>query len=98
MAKAFWITTYRSISNPEALAAYAKLAAPALNAAGGRFLARGVAAKVMELGLLERTVLIEFPSVDQAVAAYNSPGYKQALAALGKNAVERDIRIIEGLE
>jgi uncharacterized protein (DUF1330 family) len=98
MAKAFWITTYRSVSNPEALAAYAKLAAPALNAAGGRFLARGVAAKVMELGLLERTVLIEFPSVDQAVAAYNSPGYKQALAALGKNAVERDIRIIEGLE
>jgi uncharacterized protein (DUF1330 family) len=98
MAKAFWITTYRSISNPDALAAYAKLAAPALTAAGGRFLARGVAAKVMEQGLMERTVLIEFPSVEQAVAAYNSSGYKQALAALGKNAVERDIRIIEGLE
>ncbi|HMI96242.1 MAG TPA: DUF1330 domain-containing protein [Micropepsaceae bacterium] len=98
MAKAFWITTYRSISNPDALAAYAKLAAPALTAAGGRFLARGVASKVMEQGLKERTVLIEFPSVDQAIAAYNSPGYKQALAALGTNAVERDIRIIEGLE
>src|SRR5258705_3418870 len=98
MAKAFWITTYRSISNPDALAAYAKLAAPALNAAGGRFLARGIAAKAMEQGLMERTVLIEFPSVDQAVVAYNSPGYKEALAALGKNAAERDIRIIEGLE
>ena len=98
MSKAFWITTYRSVSNPDALAAYGKLAAPALIAAGGRFLARGTAAKVMELGLMERTVLIEFPSVEQAVAAYNSPGYKQALAALGKNAVERDIRIIEGLE
>ena len=98
MAKAFWITTYRSVSNPDALAAYGKLAAPALIAAGGRFLARGTAAKVMELGLLERTVLIEFPSVEQAVAAYNSPGYKEALAALGKNAVERDIRIIEALE
>ena len=98
MANAFWITTYRSISNPDALAAYAKLAAPALTAAGGRFLARGVASKVMEQGLKERTVLIEFPSVDQAIAAYNSPGYKQALAALGTNAVERDIRIIEGLE
>ena len=98
MAKGFWITTYRSISNPDALGAYAKLAAPALTAAGGRFLARGAPAKAMEQGLMERTVLIEFPSVDQAVAAYNSPGYKQALAALGKHACERDIRIIEGLE
>src|SRR2546421_5513599 len=98
MAKGYWITTYRSISNPDALAAYAKLAAPALTAAGGRFLARGIPVKTMEQGLMERTVLIEFPSVDQAVAAYNSPGYKQALAALGKNAAVRDIRIVEGLE
>jgi uncharacterized protein (DUF1330 family) len=52
----------------------------------------------MEQGLMQRTVLIEFPSVDQAVAAYNSPGYKQALAALGLNAAERDIRVIEGLD
>ena len=98
MAKGFWITTYRSISNPDALAAYAKLAAPALTAAGGRFLARGTPAKVVEQGLMQRTVLIEFPSVEQALAAYNSPGYKQALEALGKHAAERDIRIIEGLE
>ena len=98
MAKGFWITTYRSISNPDALAAYAKLAAPALAAAGGRFLARGTPVKTMEQGLMQRTVLIEFPSVDQAVAAYNGPGYKQALEALGKHAAERDIRIIEGVE
>ena len=98
MAKAYWITAYRSISNPDALAAYAKIAAPALTAAGGRFLARGTAAKAMEQGLMQRTVLIEFESVDKAVAAYNSPTYKQALAALGKDAAERDIRIVEGLE
>jgi uncharacterized protein (DUF1330 family) len=98
MAKGYWITTYRSISNSDALAAYAKLAAPALTAAGGRFLARGIPVKTMEQGLMQRTVLIEFPSVDQAVTAYNSPGYKQALAALGKNAAERDIRVIEGLD
>ena len=97
MAKAYWITVYRSISNPEALAAYAKLAAPALTAAGGRFLARGLAAKAMEQGLMQRTVLIEFDSVAQAIAAYNSAGYKDALAALGKNAAERDMRIVEGL-
>ena len=98
MAKAYWITAYRSISNPDALAAYAKIAAPALTAAGGRFLARGTAAKAMEQGLMQRTVLIEFDSVDKAVAAYNSPGYKEALVALGKSAAERDIRIVEGLE
>ena len=98
MAKAYWITTYRSISNPDALAAYAKIAAPALTAAGGRFLARGTAAKAMEQGLMQRTVLIEFDSVDRAVAAYNSPRYKEALVALGKDAAERDIRIVEGLE
>src|SRR6266699_854369 len=98
MAKGFWITTYRSISNPDALAAYAKLAAPALSAAGGRFLPRGTTVKVTEQGLMQRTVMIEFPSVDQAVAPYNSPGYKQALEALGNHAAERDIRIIEGVE
>ena len=97
MAKAYWISAYRSISNPDALAAYAKLAGPALAAAGGRFLARGTAAQVMEAGVMQRTVLIEFDSVAQAVAAYNSPGYQAALAALGKNAAERDIRIVEGV-
>ena len=98
MAKGYWITTYRSISNQDALGAYAKLAAPALTAAGGRFLARGVPAVIKEAGLMQRTVLIEFPSVDAAIAAYNSAGYKEALAALGKNSCERDIRIVEGIE
>lgn len=97
MAKAYWISAYRSIANPDALAAYAKLAGPALAAAGGRFLARGTAAQVMEAGVMQRTVLIEFDSVAHAVAAYDSPGYQAALAALGKNAAERDIRIVEGV-
>ena len=97
MAKAYWITAYRSIAKPDALQAYAKLAAPALTAAGGRFLCRGVPAKTMEQGLAQRTVLIEFDSVEQAVAAYNSAGYKEALKALGLGSAERDIRIVEGL-
>jgi|SRR5215475_13396991 len=98
MAKGYWVTVYKSISNQDALAAYAKLAGPALTAAGGRFLARGMPAKTMEQGLAQRAVLIEFPSVDAALAAYNSPGYKEALQALGKGSAERDIRIIEGVE
>ena len=96
MAKGYWITAYRKVSDPEKLAAYAKLAGPALVAAGGRFLARGTASKVYEAGLLERTVLIEFDSVAQATATHDSPGYKAALAALGDGA-ERDIRIVEGV-
>lgn len=97
MAKAYWIAAYRSIRDQEALAAYAKLAGPALQAAGGRFLARGMPARVYEGGLDERTVLIEFDSVARAVAAHGSPAYQQALAALG-NAVERDMRIVEAVE
>jgi uncharacterized protein (DUF1330 family) len=95
MAKAYWVTTYRSISNPDALAEYAKLAAPAIQAGGGRFLVRGTPSKVYEAGVNQRTVIIEFDSVASAVAAHDSAGYKAALKALG-NAAERDIRIVEG--
>ena len=96
MAKAYWISTYRSISNPDALAAYAKLAGPALTAAGGRFLARGMPAQVYEAGLQHRTVLLEFDSVEAARAAHDNPAYKEALDALAGGA-ERDIRIVEGI-
>jgi uncharacterized protein (DUF1330 family) len=97
MAKAYWITSYRAIRDPGALAAYAKLALPALQAGGGRFLARGLPARVYESGLDERTVLIEFDSVAQAIAAHDSPGYQQALRALGDGA-DRDLRIVEGVD
>jgi len=98
MAKAYWITTYRSIKNPEALAAYAKLGAPAIQAAGGKFLARGLPAKTYEAGLNQRTVVIEFPSLAQAIAAHETPGYQEALIALGQGNVERDMRVVEGVE
>jgi uncharacterized protein (DUF1330 family) len=97
MAKAYWVATYRSISDPEALAGYAKLAGPAIQAAGGRFLARGNAVKAYEAGLLQRVVLVEFDSVEKANAAHDSPAYQEALRVLGK-AVDRDLRIVEGVE
>ncbi|SMC82806.1 DUF1330 domain-containing protein [Rhizobium sp. RU36D] len=96
MAKVYWVATYRSISNPDALAAYAKLSGPAITAAGGRILARGLPALTYEAGLEQRTVLIEFDSVDQARAAHDSPEYQEAMALLGEGAV-RDIRIVEGV-
>src|SRR5581483_12333263 len=82
MAKAYWVATYRSISNPEALAEYAKLAAPAIQAGGGRFLARGNPSKVYEAGINQRVVIIEFDSVTQAVATHDGAGYQAALAKL----------------
>jgi uncharacterized protein (DUF1330 family) len=97
MAKAYWIATYRSVHDSEALAAYAKLAGPALQRAGGRVLARGTPAKVYESGVSQRTVLIEFDGVAQAIAAHESPAYQEALRVLGK-AVDRDMRIVEGIE
>jgi uncharacterized protein (DUF1330 family) len=96
MPKAYWVSAYRAVKDTDKLTAYAKLAGPALAAGGGRFLARGEPAKVYEHGLKQRTVLIEFDSVEQAIAAHDSPGYQAALDALGDGA-EREIRIIEGL-
>ena len=97
MAKAYWIASYRSIKDPEALDAYAKLSGPAIWAAGGRNLVRGTPAKTLEAGLDLRTVVIEFDSVASALAAYNGPAYQAARKLLG-DTVERDIRIVEGAE
>ena len=96
MTKAYWISCYREISDPAKLAAYAKLAGPSIEAGGGRLLARGLAAQAYEAGLLERTVLIEFDSVEHAIAVHDSPSYQEALVALEGGAV-RDVRIVAGV-
>ena len=97
MPKAYWINSFRRVNDDAKLAAYIEIAGPAIRAAGGRFIARGKAVHAFELGALERTTLIEFESVDKAIAAYNSPAYQDALAALG-NGAERDVRIVEAIE
>jgi len=94
--KAYWITCYREVKDPAKLAAYGKLAAPALEAGGGRFLARGTAVQVYEAGIKDRTVVIEFASIEQAVGAHDSAAYQAALAALDGGAV-RDLRIVPGV-
>ena len=96
MAGAYWVNTYREVTDAGKLAAYARLAGPAIEAAGGRFLARATAAHAYEHGMLERTVIIEFPSIEAAVAAHDSPAYRAALAALADGAV-RDLRIVPGV-
>jgi uncharacterized protein (DUF1330 family) len=76
MPKAYWVVTYRSISNPEAM---------------------NTPVKTYESGMNQRVVLIEFDSVDQAIAAHDSAGYKEALKALGTGSAERDVRVVEGI-
>jgi len=96
MPKAYWVTCYREIKNPDKLAAYAKLAGPAVEAMGGRYIVRGTAAVAHEAGQKGRIVISEFDSLAQAIAAHDCPGYQEALRALGDGAV-RDVRIVEGI-
>ena len=97
MPKAYWVTSYHSISDPDKLAAYAKLAPAATAPFGGRYLARGAAAAAYEAGIKQRIVISEFPSLEKAIAAYDCEAYQEALKVLGDGAV-RDVRIVEGLE
>ena len=97
MAKGYWVSCYRSITNPGALAAYAKLAGPAIEVGGGRFLARGGRVQAYEAGIAERTVVVEFPSFEQAVATHDGEAYRAAAAKL-EGAVERDLRVVEGVD
>ena len=92
---AYWVSEYREITDEDKMAAYAKLGRPALEAHGGRFLARALPEELYEAGQSTLTVLIEFESVDAARAAHDSAEYQQALAALGDGAI-RDIRIVPG--
>ena len=96
MAKAYWVVTYRSVKNEKAWAEYVRLAGPALTGAGGRFLVGGMPAKTWESGMNQRVVLVEFDSLQKAIAAHDTPAYKEALRALG-NAVDRDVRVVEGV-
>jgi uncharacterized protein (DUF1330 family) len=94
---AYWVSVYREINDEAKLAAYAALAGPALSAAGGTVMARGLPEQAYEAGQLARVVLIRFDSVQAAVAAHDSPGYQEALAVLDGGAV-RDMRIVPGVD
>ncbi|MEV8035233.1 DUF1330 domain-containing protein [Streptomyces sp. NPDC086182] len=97
MAKGYWVSVYPAISDPGRLTAYDELARPAVQAGGGRLLSRGGQVVAHEAGITQRVVLIEFDSFEQAVAAYESEAYQEALVAF-PGGVERDFRIIEGID
>lgn len=96
MKKGYWVVAYRSVADPSAVQAYAAIAGPVIQAAGGKVLVRSSEGEAVEAGLQQRTVVIEFESYDQAQATYKSPEYAAALKALGTGA-ERDFRILPGV-
>jgi len=98
MAKGYWVVTYRAIHDADAFARYAKAAPAAVQANGGRFLVRGMTARAYEAGMMQRVVVIEFDSLAQALATLDTPAYQAALRELADGAVERDLRIVEGLD
>ena len=90
---ALWIA-HVTVTDPEAYGEYARLAGPAIAAHGGVFLARGSRYVQLEGADRARNVVARFPSVEDAVACYNSPEYQAALDH-ARTAAERDLVIVE---
>ena len=97
MPQGYWIITFRSVQDPAKLAAYVEIAAPVLEAAGAKFIVRGIPVRAYEAGVQERTVVIAFESVARAIEVYESEAYQKSIEALGDGAV-RDVRIVEGFQ
>jgi uncharacterized protein (DUF1330 family) len=96
MPKGYIVVSYRGAPNDENLSKYAPKALEAMTNAGAKFIARGMPVATFENGVRQRTVIIEFESTDAARAAITSNAYQAAFALLGD--VDRDVRVIEGLE
>ena len=97
MPKGYWINVFRKVKDQKKVEAYRELAGPYMNSIGAKFLVRADPVQTYENGLKERVVVIEFPSVEDAIKAHDSPQYQAALKALGDGA-ERDLRIVPGTE
>ena len=90
---ALWIA-HVNVIDAEAYGQYARLAGPAIAAHGGVFLARGSRYVQLEGNDRARNVVARFPSVEAAVACYNSPEYQAALDH-ARGAAERDLLVVE---
>lgn len=90
---ALWIANVE-VTDPEAYGRYAKLAGEAIAAHGGYFLARAGRYQQLEGRDRARNVVARFPSLEDAVACYNSPKYQEALEH-ARGAAERDLVVVE---
>jgi len=90
---ALWIA-HVTVTDADAYAKYAELAGPAIAKHGGHFIARAGRYVQLEGKERPRNVVAKFPSVEDAVACYNSPEYQQALDH-ARGASERELIIVE---
>ena len=95
MPKGIWIAVYEKIESIEILKKYAVKATTAIGKYSGKFLVRGGKNITLEGNQSPRTVIVEFPSFQDAEKCYNSSEYKEALNIL-KGSIKRNLQIIEG--
>jgi uncharacterized protein (DUF1330 family) len=96
MPKGYWIASI-AVKDPERYKDYVATAVPAYQRHGAKFLVRGGAVHMEEGAPRKRNVVIEFPSIEEAIACYNSPEYTAA-KAIRQSVSEGDIVIVEGFE
>ena len=96
LMSAYWMA-HVNVTDANEYGEYAKLAGPAIEKYGGKFLARGGRAVTFEGEEFARNVVIQFDSVEQAAAAYNSPEYKEALEHSANSSI-RNVCVVEGIE
>lgn len=85
------------VTDPQGYETYKKLSGPAIQAGGGRFLARGGKTEVLEGDWQpDRMVVLEFESVEQARSWWASAGYAEAKAIRQKTAIS-SVVIVEGM-
>ena len=94
--KAYWIVVYKNIKNIENIKKYGEKATPAIQKYKGVILVRGGKVKTIEGNPSPRTVLIQFPSMKDALECYNSSEYQEAMK-IGNGEFNRHIQIVEGI-
>ena len=95
MAKGYWIARV-DVNDPERYPDYVSTAKPAFERYNARFLVRGGTAHPMEGTNRTRNVVIEFASVDDAIACYRTVEYQDAIK-IRQAVSDGDIVIVEGV-
>lgn len=96
MAKGYWIARV-DVDDVERYKDYVSGAASAFQKHNAKFLVRGGAAHPLEGQGRERNVVIEFPSVEAALACYNEPEY-QAAKEIRQSVSRSELIIVEGFD
>ncbi|MEM6340293.1 MAG: DUF1330 domain-containing protein [Pseudomonadota bacterium] len=90
-----YIVAHITVKDPEAYKEYVEKDTPILQGLGGSFVVRGGQSRVMEGETLDRHVVIEFPSYQAALDAYNDPDY-QEVAKIRQRTADSVILVVEG--